>query len=978
MRLIAVLLAALAALLASAAPACADPITITVSATVFKAISAAAVFINTLTATLAVNALTRVLGLNKQPIAERQASVTTLSMGEGPREALFGVVCTGGWLIDGFNHGGKYKTDWATRCVGVADHFCDGVAGYYVDGVYYAWTGSGVQAGFGGALIIDFVNASAEGAAPPARILTASAEAMAPEPADWTAQDTLASVSHFWVSTKFDDKIWTQGHPTIQFVMRGLRLYDPRKDAQLGYTGPNPHVWADPSTHEFSRNAVVGAYNYRRGIFATGRHGQSQHLLVGRGLSAIEAPPDRIIAAANVCDEPVLGRIRYAADGLVYSNQPFVEVEGLFASACAGIVVQREGGVEIEPGQAKAVVATIRDGDLVDGEPETYSPFLPDTDGGRINTVVPRYVEPAQNWKDHSGTVRRSLTDIAADGGPRELTLSLPLVTVAEQADACALIAQHKARLEKRASLVLPPQYAELEEGDWIARQSNRRFNGGTVRYRIVSWSLDEMWRQHLALEEIASSVYGQEDPDPGQSQVPPSPQVIDALALTGVIAEGIMLPGENSAIPAIRFRWDVPLDAAIGGIRAEVRVNNTTEIAPTRIDEPGTGLAIITNGVAAGQLLQARLVPIGAPHRPVAPSAWANVATGELIAGDLAPGAPTAVLAAQHTDLIAAEMLRGALYRSYTDGLLYLEGQPVATLFQSLSEQVTDELGSFAGTLNLLGAKNEAGTGFIIAADQVFLPAADTGGQVTSLRGLQLTTATNTQSISQLFSVTDRFVESKTLLVVNDVVTGIVNQNDGTVGSLQFQADVFAFVDPNSGIRTVPFSYGLDNILRLTNTIIHGDLVVTGTLTNRALVKNTITGLAVADTTGVVTLTGTTAKQVQSVWIEVKGENTPVKLLFNGLVLMLHNPSGSFSATFEFRRASDNGAGIALRSRTVDATGDTYDAVSGSYVFTLNDVPGPGIWRYFVTARSSASNMTVQQITDPYMEAVEYRTNAA
>lgn len=383
-----------------------------------------------------------------------------------------------------------------------------------------------------------------------------------------------------------------------------------------------------------------------------------------------------------------------------------------------------------------------------------------------------------------------------------------------------------------------------------------------------------------------------------------------------------------------------------------------------------------MTEGVTPDRILETRLVPIGPTWRPVQPSPWQEVSTGTLLAGDLAPGAPTAILAAQHTDLIAAEMLRGSLYRSYTDGLLHLDGQPVATLFQQLSDQVVDDLGSFAGTLTLLGAKNTAGTGFNIAADSVFLPAAGGGGQVQSLRSLQLTTAANTHEIQQLLTLTDGFASSSTLLVVNDVITGIVNQNDGSTGSLLFQADVFAFADPNGGVVTYPFSYGVDNILRLTDVIVHGDLVVEGTLTNAALVRNTITELVVADTQGVVTLTGTTAKMVQEVWIPVQNDASPVKVMFSGLVLMLHNPSGSFSAIFELRRASDNGQGVSLRTWEVGATGDTYDAVAGTYTFHLQDEPGPGNWRYFFTIRSTASNMTIQQVTDPFMEAIEYRNN--
>lgn len=406
------------------------------------------------------------LGLIKNAVAERQASVTSLTLGESPRELVIGEACTGGTLVDAWNWGGKYNTDYVTRCIALADHEVDRLVGYYVDDQYYAYAGNGNQAAFGGALRLIFVNATADGSEPPADVGASNG--------GWTDADKVVGVTHVWVVTKIDDKVWTQGHPRFKFVLQGLKAFDPRFDPALGYTGPTPQTWDDPSTHRFTRNAAVLRYNFQRGIYATGRHGQDGHLLIGRGLTAEEAPPARIIAAANLCDEIVDGEARYTTNGVISAAQTFIEVEEMFAAAMAGVIVQRDGGVEVEPGQAKAVVKTITDADLVAGEPVSFSNFLPDTDGGRINTVIPRYVEPAQGWKDHGGIIRRDPADLIEDGRPLEMTLPLMLVTSGKQADRCAEIARRKGRLERRASIVLPPDYAELEEGDCPIRTPRR------------------------------------------------------------------------------------------------------------------------------------------------------------------------------------------------------------------------------------------------------------------------------------------------------------------------------------------------------------------------------------------------------------------------------------------------------------------------------------------------------------------------
>lgn len=587
----------------------------------------------------AVTKAAKALGLMKSNVAERQASVTTLSLGETPREAVVGIACVGGSLIDAWNHGGKYGTDYVTRRVALADHVLDGLIGYYVDDTYYPFAANGVQPGFNGALQLTFVNATRDGAAPPGYMLQAGV--------GLTSEDRCPSVAEIWITYKFDDQVWTRGHPGLKFVVRGLRTYDPRFDPQYGYTGPSPQTWDDVSTHRFSENAAVVRYNIQRGVYAVGRHGELEHLLIGRGLTADEAPAARIIAAANVCDEIVDGLPRYTVGGAISSAQAHIEVEEMFAAATAGQIVQRDGGVEVEPGQAKAAVVTITDADLVAGEAISFDEFTPDTDGGRVNTVIARYVEPSQLYKDHSGAVLRDQADIVEDGGPRELTLPLMLVTNKGQADRCAEITRRGARLERRARIALVPMLlagrasAELEDGDIIAWQSNRYHEGATVRYRIEAYGVDEGWRNTLQLREMASSVFGQADPVEDRAAPPPAPTPIDALQLAGVQAEAITLPGDSSAVPAIRFRWDAPVDAAVLAIRAEVRRSSQTETAPTRTEQINDGVMVVTNGVGPDQSLQARLVPIGDPSRPVLPSAWITVSTSGLVAGDVSPNAP-------------------------------------------------------------------------------------------------------------------------------------------------------------------------------------------------------------------------------------------------------------------------------------------------------------------------------------------------
>ena len=649
---------------------------------------AVASFVVTQTAiSVAAHAASRVLGRRSggsATLQERQASVINVQIGEVPREAVFGTTTTGGSLVDAFSYGGQYGTDTFAQCIALADHEISRVVGFYVDDQYVTWAANGVQAGFNGKLSLLFQNASEAGHAPPSVALANG----------WSTSDVGRGVARVWVFVTADEQVWSQGFPRFRWVLEGAKVYDPRRDANLGYSGADPCDFGDPSTWVVSQNPILLDYAYRRGIYVTGRHQQAGQLLVGRGLSALEAPPAAIIAAANVCDE-VMGpaALRYRAAGVIRADQPFVEAAEMFAAACAGVIVQREGGVEIEPGQAKAAVVTITDDDLVVGEAVSFSSFLPDTEGGRINTVVPRYVSPDQGWKDHAGPVRRSQDDITADGGPREATLALALVTDSDQADRSAEIARRLYRLERRATIVLPPRFAYLEEGDWIAWTSARH-GGATVRYRIESWSMGEDWRMRLTLREIAASVFGEADPIADQAIPAPPPVPADALALADVTVQAITLAGETSTLPAVRFSWSTPVDPAILAIRAEIRVTGETEIATARTEAVGEGVLVVTNGVAPGQSQQGRLMPIGHPSRPVVPGAWVAVSTAEAVAA-IAPDVRADIDAA----IAAAEAEAAAAQAEAAAALAGLAAE--ITRATSAEGTISSSVAALSGTVN-------------------------------------------------------------------------------------------------------------------------------------------------------------------------------------------------------------------------------------------------------------------------------------
>lgn len=510
----------------------------------------------------------------------RQASATTLSLGEVPREAVFGEAVVAGSLVDAFNYGGKYGTDWEVVIVALADHECEALVGFYVGDAYVPFAGDGDVAGYKGQLKV-FFRPGTENQALPA-IVTSHGPG-------WTANDNGAGVAYVVVAYKADEAdakkpVWTAGRPRFAWRLKGAKCYQARKDGSVP-GGAGPHRRDDPSTWEWTDNPIDCRYNWVRGMYACNRVGQPTQLLVGRGLSAVEAPPANVFGPANLCDEPVAldgggTEKRYRIGGLVSAGSSYIETEGLFASACAGVIVQPEGSVEIEPGHAKSPVAFITDDDIVVGTTVEYSEYRSRADQEWVNTVIGRYVEPAQKWGDHSAPIRRVDADVIADGGPREETLQLPMVTWATQAGRCSEIRRRFGRLQKTGALTLGPRFAELEEGDWIVWTSKRHLKGASVTFRAEAHNLDEKWRNRLSLREIHASIFsaGPFIPDLAVALKPVAPPEIGVPDVGAWTLEAGQLAGEaGAAIPALLITGAVE-EPYVQEIRFEYRIDDASD----------------------------------------------------------------------------------------------------------------------------------------------------------------------------------------------------------------------------------------------------------------------------------------------------------------------------------------------------------------------------------------------------------------
>lgn len=575
-------------------------------------------------------------------VGQRQAQTLELTLGESPREAIFGRAATGGTLMNAWNDGAE--NEFETMVVALADHECDAIEGFYRDDTYYTLTTQGAQthADFqdGGPRLWIEWRLGAPGQTLPSIIATQGVAAD-----EYTGDETFAGLTYIVVRYKTSDKVWKSGRPRWRFVVRGLKCYDPRLDDTVE-GGVGAHRWGDPTTYEWSENARVCHYNFIRGVW---NHAASPpQLMVGPGRSAEEAPPEDAIADMNLCDEDVALKAggtepRYRVGGVIRADERWIDVEEHFAAAMAGQLVERGGMIGIDPGAAKTTVFTFTDGELLRGQEMAYQAKV-----GRAeltNTVVTRYVDPAQLWEQASAPLRRSLDDIASDGEARELSLDLVLVTSGTQAQRCGEIARRRARLQASAMVPLGPAFMTIEDGDWGTWTSARRFGGATVSFEAQGIAHDGEGRAMVAIKQIASSVYSwDEDVDELDADSPAylPPGGLPDAELAGFAVAAITITTDSEQVPAIKVNWTPPTDVSIRAILIEWRKADTpTVVSSATTDNVSSGEHIISSGLIGGASFEVRITPIPAPVRDAVASAWAAVTVDEFASSASLPFTP-------------------------------------------------------------------------------------------------------------------------------------------------------------------------------------------------------------------------------------------------------------------------------------------------------------------------------------------------
>lgn len=312
----------------------------------------------------------------------------------------------------------------------------------------------------------------------------------------WTA-NMIGRGRTLAVVTQKYNKDEPEGEVAPTFVVRGIRLYDWRKDSTNG--GSGSHRYGNYGTYEHSANPIVVLYNIMRGIY----YG-SDWMFGGQSWPAARFDNDSWTAAANKCDENVSlagggTEKRYRVGGEVeMSEEPWAVAERLL-KACNGRIVESGGIYKVYCGGIGAAVFSFTDDNIVISEELTGSLFPARED--IANTITGTYVEPDNAGRQKAFKPRFQADLIADDGGERKVGMDFEYVRSNTQAQRLAKLALKDNRRFRTFTVAFWTEARKIEPGDVVNWTSfrfgfeNKKFIVGDVKLQrdgVVFLSLRE------------------------------------------------------------------------------------------------------------------------------------------------------------------------------------------------------------------------------------------------------------------------------------------------------------------------------------------------------------------------------------------------------------------------------------------------------------------------------------------------------
>ncbi|MDX0264808.1 phage tail protein [Sinorhizobium meliloti] len=434
----------------------------------------------------------------------------------------------------------------------------------------------------------------------------------------WKSTSINAGICYVVVERIYSDKLFgSKGRPELEFALRGLREYDPRKDSTVA-GGSGPQRLNTPSTWVHTKNPAVHRLNYQLGLRAL----ISGRTLIGEGKSLGQIDLATYFVAMNVCDTlRANGKKTYECSLFVSGNDDHTEVLKQFDDAMAGYGLNRRGLSGVIPGAPQIPVKDLTAADIpIDRAKDVQ--FRPSA-FERFNHLSGQFTSIESMWNPESLKPVYVNADIAADGRNRQTSVDFLQVTDPDIAQYLLNIRYRQNRMGGKATVPVSRRFGlAVQEGEWITWRGKS--------WLISEWRADERLRITLVLSETSAAIYDDAGIQPGPIVIPPTPPINPSLLSTVQnfnVAVGMINGAQGYDTPALVFTWTPPDDPTITAVRFSYQIEGTTELFEDQCTSPEDGLFRTTKNVVSGKVYNARATITTVPDRLRTFTPWATTA---------------------------------------------------------------------------------------------------------------------------------------------------------------------------------------------------------------------------------------------------------------------------------------------------------------------------------------------------------------
>ena len=559
---------------------------------------------------------------------------------------------------------------------------------------------------------------------------------------EWTENHKLNGLAGAWWTLGGDQKAYPSGTPKPLWVLKGPKVYDPRRDSTFPGGSGSQRV-GDRSTWEFSENPYIHALTWLIG--------QTQN---GKRVLGIGAPLEGIDFAAFVEGANVADSNGWKIGGTVYSTDNKWAVFEAMLKVGSGRPMRLGSKISCLVDCPRVSLKSITGADIVG--PVNISAVQPRR--ARINRIIPRYRSEQHSWEVVAASPVEVATYVTEDGGTRSREVEYTLCQDKNQVAQLAAYDIVNAREFGPITAPLKAQYLGYRPGDCLTiNEPELGLNNQKVivlgRTIDTSGSVILRFRSETeAKHDFALGRTGVAPPTPGLTNPNPG-EVAPPNDLRWKIVAGEMTVEGQGTFPAIVIEGSVE-NGTITGVIIEYRPLTPGNTLPWALEEYAASVTRIEiRGVLPVTTYEVRVRyrnGLGAED-PLQSRHLGTVLTGVLIAGntffiddrpavELVAELEAAVEAAQaahaqgqvlldelnarvsEINLNAQANMQNSIARHDAEEVekarLYLGSVPKGTWLSQVAE--TTEEG--ATLLNLLGAKNELGTAFVLDTSKVQL----------------------------------------------------------------------------------------------------------------------------------------------------------------------------------------------------------------------------------------------------------------